>query len=762
MMLMVLASTFISANTFYYYNSEGDKEYPSLKYKNYLSYDMKYDEKVQNILKKLNVEVKEWRKYKKIKILKLNKNINKEINTLLNKNNIKRYKYFGKNDTWPIVLIDRGVVTLNSGYDIDKLSNDFDFKVISHIKPINLYVIEKSDILPLLNELKEKNIAKISQPDFLIPHEKRFLPNDPYFDNQWHLSNHGNMPGVSESANISAIEAWDIEKGNPDTVIAIVDDGMDVNHPDLSAKVIAWHDFLGNDEDVGNNGDDAAVHGTSCAGVASAIGNNNEGMIGSCPDCSLISARMLGGNPSANYNPATIDAQAIIWASGGEIENTTKINGADIISCSWGFQQPTTLPYSLKEAINWSVSNGRNGKGCVVLFASGNDGREYGNMELEAYQNIVTVGASTDADKRAYYSNYGMKLDVLAPSNGGLNGIWTTDYQGSVGYNNGMQGPDRDGNYTNTFGGTSSATPLVSGIVGLILSKNPDLTWREVRDILRASCDKINKNVVTYTNGWNKMYGYGRINAYRALKLADGNNFNDTGDNCKENSDCSFTCISENYGWKDGYCSNECDSGYCSEGSVCISEIPGISSPRCLKRCDSIEDCREHYACSKLSVYDDYNYCIPGCSVKGCRGDFKICNKDTEMCEDDVNNPCWDRNTAAPKVCGKPFKSCNEDTGNCECIDKYFEIESGDCLKDLCLEREIPCGDYSECDQMTAICVCDKGYKEDKKTGNCVKISTKTNSSGCSYGNSSDGNSIFLFILLIILIFKKKLSSLNF
>ncbi len=758
-MLIFLASVVLSANNFYYYDYQGNKVYPTNKHKNYLSYDVKYDDKVKDIFKTSNIEIKEWRKYKKIKIIKLSENLDKEIVEQLNKNDIKTYKYFGKNDNWPIILINRGILVLNNAYDIEKLSKEFNFKIISYIKPINLYVIEKFNILPLLNELKEKNIAKMSQPDFLIPHEKRFIPNDPYFDNQWHLSNHGNMYGVNEHANISAIKAWDIEMGNSNTVIAIVDDGMDVNHPDLFGKIIAKHDFLGDDEDVGNTGDDAAIHGTSCAGVASATGNNNEGMIGSCPNCSLVSARMIGNNQSSNYSPTTIDAQAIIWAAGGEVDNTTRINGADVISCSWGFQQPTSLPYSLKVAIDWAVTNGRNGKGSVVIFASGNDSREYGNMELEAYQNVVTVGASTDSDKRAYYSNYGMKLDVLAPSNGGRNGIWTTDYQGTVGYNNGMQGPDRAGNYTKTFGGTSSATPLVSGIAGLILSKNPDLTWREVRDILRASCDKINTNMITYTNGWNKQYGYGRINAYRAVKLADNANFNDIGKNCKENSDCYFSCISENYGWKDGYCTNECNSNYCQEGSTCVSNIPGINTPSCLKRCDNISDCKEHYACSKFSEYDDYSYCIPGCSTKGCRGDFKICNTQTELCEDDVNNLCWDKITSSPKVCGKPFKTCNRDSGNCECINKYFEIESGDCLKDLCLEKEQACGNYSKCDQMTALCICDKGYKKDK-TGNCTKI--KSESSSCSYGNNNNDNTFLIFLIFLILAFRKKLSTLNF
>lgn len=761
-LILLAVSIIINADTNYYYDSFNNKIQLNVKYKNYLSYDIKQEEKVKNILEKFNIEIKEWRKYKNTKILKLNKDINKEINEQLNKNDITTYKYFGKNDTWPVIIMNKGVLSLNSGYDINKLSKEFDFIIISYIKAIDIYIISKSNILSLLNELKESNIAKISQPDFLIPHEKRFIPNDEYFPNQWHLSDIGNMSGVNENANISATDAWDIEMGNPDIVIAIVDDGMDINHPDLSSKIIAKHDFLGNDEDVGNSGnsnDDAAIHGTACAGVSAAIGDNNEGTIGSCPKCSLISARMIGEAPSSNYSPSTLDAQAIIWASGGVVENATKIDGADIISCSWGFQQPISLPYSLKQAIDWSVTNGRDGKGCVVLFASGNDGREYNSMELEAYQNIITVGASTDSDKRAYYSNYGMKLDLLAPSNGGRNGIWTTDYQGTIGYNNGMQGPDQSGNYTKTFGGTSSATPLVSGTVGLILSKNPDLKWKEVRDILRASSDKINKNTINYINGWDKKYGYGRLNAYKALKLADSENFNDTGENCNENSDCYFNCIPETRGWKDGYCSNECEYSYCIEGSICIDNIAGLQSPQCLKICNNISECKEGYACSKLNTNNSPSYCIPGCSTKGCKGNFKICNKETELCENDVDNLCWNKNSNSPKICSKMFTYCNEETGDCECINKYFKMETGECTENLCLENT--CVDNSTCDPLTGVCVCNKNYKENKNTGECVEYTKNTSS--CSYTSSNSKNSfLFFFMIFLILILKTRLSSLNF
>jgi len=137
----------------------------------------------------------------------------------------------------------------------------------------------------------------------------------------------------------------------------------------------------------------------------------------------------------------------------------------------------------------------------------------------------LAVGASTDWDYRADYSQYGSALDVVAPSSGGFAAITTTDRQGEAGYNqtgtSETTGPDPlpHIDYTSTFGGTSSATPLVSGIVALMLSRNPTLTAVEVRDKLRASADKIGG--VTYPNNFNQYYGYGRVNAKAALDLVD-------------------------------------------------------------------------------------------------------------------------------------------------------------------------------------------------------------------------------------------------
>jgi subtilisin family serine protease len=125
----------------------------------------------------------------------------------------------------------------------------------------------------------------------------------------------------------------------------------------------------------------------------------------------------------------------------------------------------------------------------------------------------VAVGACTDFARRSDYSQYGADLDFVAPSSGGLKGIFTTDRMGPQG--------DNAGNYSPSFGGTSAATPLTSGVAALMLSRNPNLTADRIRTILRQTCQKIGDDA--YTNGRNDHYGYGRIDAQAAVTAAGAN-----------------------------------------------------------------------------------------------------------------------------------------------------------------------------------------------------------------------------------------------
>ena len=225
-----------------------------------------------------------------------------------------------------------------------------------------------------------------------------------------------------------------------------MDSGIDSKHEAFSkpGKVIAGYDF--EDDDLSPD-PTTSDHGTSCAGVATApwgVGRT----LGSAPDCSLISVRR-----SSNLSDQLKMAEAFVWALR---------NGADIISCSFGIDgKPWILPDIVQSALDSVVKNGRNGKGSIIIWAAGNGNELISDDEWATNTNVIAIGASTDEGKRAYYSDFGPELYLCAPSSGGRKGIVTTT----------------NGGYRDDFGGTSSAAPLVAGVVGLMLSINPEFTW---------------------------------------------------------------------------------------------------------------------------------------------------------------------------------------------------------------------------------------------------------------------------------------------
>ena len=188
---------------------------------------------------------------------------------------------------------------------------------------------------------------------------------------------------------------------------------------------------------------------------------------------------------------------------------------ADILSCSWSSGRSPDIELALEDAGRF----GPGGRGAAVFCAAGNE--EHAPVGYPASDpNAIAVGASTDAGELAWYSNVGPEIDFVAPSNGGVQGIFTTDvsYPGR-GYNLGRADRGgKDGLHTNDFGGTSSATPLAAGVGALMLSVNPKLEREELRGILRATSDKIGSGYDA--NGHSQEFGHGRINAALAVGAA--------------------------------------------------------------------------------------------------------------------------------------------------------------------------------------------------------------------------------------------------
>ena len=186
----------------------------------------------------------------------------------------------------------------------------------------------------------------------------------------------------------------------------------------------------------------------------------------------------------------------------------------------------------LKDLVANITTAGRNGLGTIILFASGNSSLSVSDNVFVGNPNVFTIGATNAAGIKASYSNFGAALDFVASScdvEGGdgwqngttIDGIWTTDNMGASGYNRGGNENDGDsaGNYTNGFGGTSSACPLAAGITGLVMFANPALTKNQIYDIFKETSDKVGGEQYD-ANGFNQNYGYGRINACKAVRKA--------------------------------------------------------------------------------------------------------------------------------------------------------------------------------------------------------------------------------------------------
>lgn len=363
--------------------------------------------------------------------------------------------------------------------------------------------------------LQKRKEVKHAEPDFDTPlNNYAFsMPADPLVAHAWHLRNSGIVPdnnyALKRGADAKVIEAWQRldSLGSPNIVIAVIDNGFDLSHPDLKDKVVKPWDMWGQNPNV-LQGDPRFTHGTPCASVA--LGSTN-------------GLGMVGSAPNSRFMP--ISGTSFDMRATEEMFNYASRNGADIISCSWGTIDSQYALNSIKEAaIANAARNGRNGKGCVILYAAGNEGQDFVNL-YGVHPDVICVGASTSQDLHADYSNKGPQVWVCAPSNGdwpitAARAYWDEGIPGETGeYAYWADGISRGDRYKH-FGGTSSATPLVAGICALILTANPNLTAREVKDILAKTADKVGGASAYDSSGHSRKFGYGRVNALKAVEEA--------------------------------------------------------------------------------------------------------------------------------------------------------------------------------------------------------------------------------------------------
>ena len=405
--------------------------------------------------------------------------------------------------------------------DLVRISGAADSKATSVDGYFMLSFPSASDALAGTEKLRKDGLK--AEPQLRKQANKRAVPNDPFFAEQWHLQNTGQGNGIP-GTDINPLLAWDTYKGAGVT-LTIVDDGLELAHSDLVGNVLPQgingphHDFNGGDDDPSPGFGDA--HGTACAGVAAARGDNGLGVSGGGPQANLLGLRLISGP----FTDADENA-AFTWSGGGV---PTVI---DISSNSWGpfddvrLEGPGILAL---DGLRTSVTTGRGGNGVVFCWAGGNGRGNDDNVNMDGYANsryVVSVGAVGNDAKQSFYSESGSPLLVCAPSNGGPLGIFTTDVSDIGGYNDGFTfGEPNNLDYTNSFGGTSSAAPLVAGVVSLILEANSTLGYRDVMEILAGTASKVDPtNVGWVTNGggfqFNHGFGSGMVDATAAVTRA--------------------------------------------------------------------------------------------------------------------------------------------------------------------------------------------------------------------------------------------------
>ena len=333
----------------------------------------------------------------------------------------------------------------------------------------------------LVVALSEAMAAGAQEPNEVIP-------NDPLFPQQWTLCNTGQFGGTP-GADIGALEVWEITSGDPNIVIAVLDSGVDRTHPDLIDNLVPGYDFVDQDDNPDPAPGDA--HGTACAGVAAAKGNNGIGLAGVAYDCKIMPVRTRNGTAIVS---AAQDAAALRWAA---------VHGADVINYSWPRDDYSDLVRSALEDVTKIGGIGRNGRGCVVCFAAGMSGRI---VPSKGIPQAITVGATDNHDVRWSWSSYGPELDLVAPTGGASTlTCWTTDLVGPAGVSG--------GDYYQYMSGPSGSCPVVAGVAALILSVEPNLTSAEVRHYLCCSAHDLGEP------GRDDYYGWGRVDARAALDL---------------------------------------------------------------------------------------------------------------------------------------------------------------------------------------------------------------------------------------------------
>ncbi|HNN32040.1 MAG TPA: S8 family serine peptidase, partial [Chitinophagaceae bacterium] len=498
LLIFLISSGFSKQKTFYYSNNtkvELDIDTNILVFK---SKTLTNVEIIKNQFK--NIAFIEQTKNEVIRLdaTKELKNSKSEILIDLKKNK-DTYSWFelkdGKNiiiPTGEIIFKPKNGVEYKSILSKLKLENKVEFKSINEYNYVMISTHEINSIFEIANNIYESGLVEFSHPNFWIPIE--LTTNDPLYNQQYYLKNTGQTGGTN-GIDINVESAWCISTGN-NIRVAVIDDGVEA-HEDIAGRVAIG--FTPRNNSGLGTPNISGSHGQACAGIIGASQNNSIGVSGVAPNCIIVPVNIFWDGFET-----TIDlANAINWAwNQGQ---------ADVLSNSWGYNTSSQTQPGFDviiSAINNARTLGRGGKGCLVVFSSGN-ALPFSTVYFPGnVNNVITVGAIDRSGNIWNYSCRGSEMDLVAPS-GNVNNIGdvvTTDRMGNNGYTN--------TNYTSTFGGTSAACPQVAGIAALMLAANPNLTETQVRTKLQQTATDMG------TVGFDNTFGYGRVNAINAVQSA--------------------------------------------------------------------------------------------------------------------------------------------------------------------------------------------------------------------------------------------------
>ncbi len=445
-------------------------------------------------------------------------------------------EYFKNEKGAHLGITNQVLVYLRQAADYNKLEDLAEHYHIKKIQPHRLqklYALEldktaTKSAVDLAIELYQSKQFVFAEPNYLM--NPIVATNDSLYQYQWAIENTGSAVQYNGTvdADMDVDSAWTITMGASHVKIAIIDSGVDTLHPDLAANLLPGYSANGD----GSKGYPSFSfrsdgHGTCCAGIVGAVANNNIGIAGVAPQCKMIHIKLfvyqivppMGIVP---YSTASWMADAITWA--------WQVGDADVMSNSWGLtpQFITLLPgpgdtATVNVAIQQAYANGRQGKGSLLFFSSGNEGdpavlwpsRETAAIAVNSTSMCDERKSQSSCDGERWAGNYGLGLELGAP---GVK-IITTDAVGSNGYR-------QVGDYRSDFNGTSAACPNAAGVMGLILSVDSALTAAQARAIIDSTAEKVGgynyTTAAAYGNRSSEL-GYGRVNAYHAVQAAQQN-----------------------------------------------------------------------------------------------------------------------------------------------------------------------------------------------------------------------------------------------